>query len=252
MINNKLLSILFLSLFIGFVSCNKDDDDDNNDDNKTEDTLLKPTEAYLMVKNVAGDSLYAIGYYVYSDSAIVSASVEGPGNVDYTLEKDGTDKRFKHLPSDSDFKKDMPTTGEFKFKATVRSKTEEKEFEGTDNLTDEKLTIIEIDNEKFHEGKQKTYWEEVPNANGYRIKLFKQDGTLFFKSKVLATSYREYGFGHLTRGWLFEEKAVDGETYKLELSAIRFEKDYVSKAAETRGFHVQCISFVEKDIVWGD
>lgn len=249
MIYNKLLSIVFVALLFAVVGCDKDDDTPTT--TPTKSSLLKPAEAYLLVKNIDGDSVYAIGYNVYSDSSIVAAKVTGPGNVNLTLTADGTDKRFKYLPSADEYKEATPATGDFTFNVTLMSNTDEKKEEATDNLSTDKLTIVEIESEEYDSNvqKQTTRWSEVPGAHGYRVKLFKKDGSLLFRSGVLATTIKGYRFGLETRGWQQEAKAEIGTTYTLEVSAIQFEKDYAKNSK--KAYHVQCISYIQKDIVWG-
>lgn len=239
----NVLVVLLVAVLGVFVSCRKDD-------------KLSPTnfakglspEVVLMVKNNNGKPLYAINYYAYCSVAMKTPKVISPDQKDTVgLVKDNKQgMRCVKIAAEKEYKETLPLFGVYDFETLVTKK--ELLIKGQDELYNEKLKVITVKDVTVKEGKIDISWDVLKDADAYRIKLVSLAGRSLYKSPVLTDKTQNYAFNKITRGWMTAFKPTKGKKYKVELSAIRFEKAYKNKS--NREYNVQCISFDEKEIVW--
>lgn len=239
----SVLVVLLVAVLGVFVSCSKDD-------------KLSPTnfakglspEVVLMVKNNNGKPLYAVNYYAYCSVTMKKPKVTSPDKKNtVNLVKDNKQgMRYVKIATPKEYKETLPLFGVYDFETLVTKK--DLLIKGQDELYNEKLGVISVKNVKVKQGKTDISWDLLKDADAYRVKLFSLAGRLLYRSPVLTDKTQNYAFNKITRGWMTAFKPTKGKKYKVELSAIRFEKAYKNKS--NRGYNVQCISFDEKEIVW--
>ncbi|MCL3779869.1 hypothetical protein EMN47_05635 [Prolixibacteraceae bacterium JC049] len=234
---------LFVAVLLVFTSCK------DNDPLKPR-TLSKrlKAEVVLMVKAKNEKPVYAANFYMYCSMAMKQGKVTNPDNTSELSMKKGDEKgmRCVRIAEDGDYTTKLPQLGKYQFQANVTKKN--ITIKNIDELYGDKLGLIKPKAIAVNKDKLNVTWDLLKDADAYRIKLFSSEGKLLFRSPVLKNKDKVFAFNKHSRGWMAVEKATKGKKYKMELSAIRFEKAFKTKS--DRGFNVQCISFCEKEITW--
>lgn len=206
----------------------------------------------VFVQKVVQDSIemYGLSFWVMGNKELDSVTVEGPDDETWTLDEDPSGNRvFSLFPENDDFSDSFPESGDYTF--TVKStQSDETAITLKDKLEDDELDAVVIDSTKFTSSKMEIYWQEVDNTDGYYIRLYDDSDKLTYMSTRLDDDETDYSFGISDTGWADSgDKALDGETYRIEVMAILYESGSTSS---NRDYNVQFISIGSTEIVWGE
>jgi hypothetical protein len=203
--------------------------------------------AQKMVKE--GEEKISLNFWVQGNKELASVTVEGPEDGTWTLEKDeNSNSVFKLLPESEDYTASFPETGTYTFTVTSTQANEDP-LTVTDELGEEELEIPVINFIEYENDKLKTNWEPVTNADRYLIRLYDHTDNLIYVGPQLGSSETEYSFGLSEQGWLDpDNKPEEGETYPLELIAIRYESD----VDFNKEYNIQFLSITSTEVVWGE
>lgn len=245
MIKEKINLIIALSFVLGLVTFTSCDDDDPQPEQ-----LEAYTDAYAEKIVVNDEEKTAMAFFVQANKELKSVTVKAPGDngKTYTLTVDKNSKKvFRFKPTTEDFSTEDLVTGNYEF--TIEStSTDDEKLKQNDELKDAELEKIAIKTTEYSEDKLKTTWDAVSNSDSYVLILSDTDGNIIYNAEV-AEDKTEFSFGTSTNGWIGDNKAETGKTYKLELLALLFEEGSTST---NQAYNVQYVSLDSKDVVWGE
>ncbi|MDP3434233.1 MAG: hypothetical protein Q8T04_14895 [Bacteroidota bacterium] len=229
----KILSVVFLTLLI--TSCNKNDDQ-----------VTGVGDVMIVAKQSGTSTVYGISMYAYTLSSfesVTAVSTAEPGKT-YTLKANqGYKTNFYFEMPETQFTTTKPAATTFTFSATFTNGVKQ-EFQ--DVLTDKVLPIPTLDKCEYDAVKRQLdmSWTLITDATSYSINIIDVD-KLVFGSTQLKGNTKNSTISAAGNGWAIGFTPEAGRTYTVRLYAYMFEpggKDY----------DLQAISFVEKEVVWGN
>lgn len=227
--------IILLAFSLSPVSCIETDDEQ----------FEAETDVYVRVKKVDDVIKYSRVCYIYGSQAIKSATVTLPD--DSELELDAFEDNifyFNNADEMDTYSETKPLEGTYTFDAVYN---ETDVYTSSDVLEDDVLAVPVLESIVFRTANQGIYlsWEDVDDADAYKIMMYAPDGDLIFSAPELANTSNEYLFNEDTDTWY--GTPVDGTTYKVTLSAIKLDQDATSTDWP---YNIQCMSIVEAQVTW--
>ena len=218
-----------------------------------EERLKEPEEffegygdIYVQKKKVDGVTLYAPYYYLHGNSSIHSASVETPAGEIVEL------KPFEYLdtymkdPGEEEFNTTMIETGTYYFAGSWGN---DETFEINDSFYAAIIGFPKIDSVGYDAADPHIYvfWDALSNAAIYKVKLLNQSGRVVFEGPALTSASNAFIIYIDTDGWT--TLPYNGDVYTLQLHAFSLDED----ASLTNWFYnIECNSYSETEVVWGE
>lgn len=235
----RILAILMAALLV--ISCEKDD---------------KATgigDALVVVKKSGSATVYGISLYAYTFSTFKSVSAVSSADPDKTYTLKSSKSNFAYETPENEFSATPPAAVTYNFSATFENGVQQ-EFQNT--LTADVLPIPTIERCEYNELYQRLEinWQIIPKAGSYAINIF--DGTrIVFASNEIKVSdlidpdtnlpVGAYAIRPMGGGWEAGFVPTSGKTYTVRLFAYLYEPK--------GGFYnIQCVSMVDRNIVWGN
>lgn len=206
----------------------------------------------VFMQKVVQDTVtkYGISFWILANKDLDSVKVNGPGNKTWALKADDSNNRvFNFFPEPDDYLETIPLPGDYTFTVTSTQPGEApRTFK--DKLEEEELETMTLDTVFFHNGKMKISWEELESVDVYFVRMYDESKKLIFLSPGIDNEDIDYSFGLYDTGWTnSNNKAVNGEEYKLEVIGLLFESDATTA---NKDYNVQCMSIASTEITWGD
>lgn len=207
-------------------------------------------DAFVQKTVQDGEEKYAPAFWTFANKSLESATVEGPDDETWELEKDaGSSLVFSLFPETTQYTDSMPTPGDYTFTVTS-TQSDEAPVNIVDKVENNELSAVTIDSTLFNESRLKITWEDVEDADNYLVRLYDDSDNLLFVSPAIADNKTDYSFGNNDAGWASATtKATAGENYRIELLALLYES---TSTSANKDYNLQFISFASKDIVWGE
>ena len=208
------------------------------------------TDAFIQKKVEDGVEKYAIGFWVFANKDLESATVEGPGEATWELEQEneGSKNVFSLYPEEEHYANTVPAAGDYKF--TVTSTQEgEAPASVTDKVENKVLPAVVIDSIRFSSSRHVVKWTAVQNADEYIVRMYDETDKLVFRGPEQLGNKTEFSFGSTDQGWASNITPQNGKTYRLELLAILYES---TSNTSNKRFNLQCISIGTAELVWGE
>lgn len=230
---NLLLGIATCLIFLS--SCNEDD------------STYAVGDVYLISHKEDNTLLYGLCIHSYSlteaQSSVV-VTLDEDSETSYHLKAYGSDATDFYYETDAeDMTTEMPAAGTYHFGVNFENGDV---FECDDILTSDVLEPPVISECSYDTGENQVIfsWNTVENANGYVVKAYK-DNTLVLLTSSLSTDIESVSFNENSTAWLNDYIPTDGTTYTVRINAFAYEE-----GGDT--YNIQCITFSEEDIVWGE
>jgi hypothetical protein len=203
---------ILLSLFI-FSSCMDDDD-------------VQPT-AYgdVIVKTIIrNDSVvYGINFFTYSYTQMESVTANRYGETEKVI-LDSLDYRytFSYTPKDSEYSAVKPQKGTFIFNAIFHDNIL---YTASDYLDSTFLSPPVIKKLSFNieEEQFKVEWQQISNADAYRVMLIDDDNDVAFQSELLYPTVTQLLIEANSSGWLNGKHPSSNKVFKVVISAYLYE-----------------------------
>lgn len=226
--------LLVLSLAI---SCNK-----KNDENST-----AVGDAVVVSKKLGDNTVYALAFYVYSNSPLKSVKVKGIANstpVDLVSSGTSTSYYFAKEPTDNDFSTTKPSEDTFTFDAEFEAGST---YVAQDILTSLVLEPVTIGTCKYNvtNSRAEFQWTALTDADCYSIAILDDSGTTVFASNGIANSYTNVYLEASNSGWA-ESHPVIGKTYTVRIYAYKYED-----SNNFDPYNIQSTSYSQATMVWG-
>ncbi len=229
----KFFAALLLSLVI--LSCNKNDDQ-----------VTGVGDVMIVAKQLGANTVYGISMYAYTLSSFESVSVVSTAETGktYSLKANqGYKTNFYFETPETQFTTTKPAAATFDFSASFTNGVKQN-FQ--DVLTDKVLPIPTMDKCEYDVAKHQLEmnWTLLADAGSYSINIIDGD-ELVFRSTELPGNIKTSVISAAGSGWAVGFTPVAGKTYTVKLFAYMF---------ETGGdaYNIQAVSFVEKEVVWGN
>ncbi|MDX9881567.1 MAG: hypothetical protein RBS73_05835 [Prolixibacteraceae bacterium] len=231
----KQLAFAIIGSLLFLASCNKD-----------EDEVTVVGDVYVVSQLSGEDVVYGLSIHAYSLDAFASVTVNSnsdPG-VTYHLEAyPGFKTDFYYDTPEDELSTEKPVTGTYHFTAT---------FESGEVLTDDDVLatdvlippVIKTSDYDVTNSKAVVEWETVTGADLYVIKLY-DDDELVFLSPAIDPNYKKVEFTSGSSSWGQEYVPVAGTSFKLVLSAFKYETNGDS-------YNVQASTSNESTLIWGE
>lgn len=229
----KILAIVLLTLLI--TSCNKNDDQ-----------VTGVGDVMIVAKQSGTGTVYGISMYAYTLSSfesVTAVSTAEPGKT-YTLKANqGYKTNFYFETPETQFTTTKPAATTFDFSATFTNGVKQ-DFQ--DVLTDKVLPIPTLDKCEYDDVKHQLdmSWTLITDATSYSINIIDGD-ELVFRSIELKNNIKTSVISTTGTGWAVGFTPEAGKTYTVRLFAYMFE-------AGGDAYNIQALSFVEKQVVWGN
>lgn len=229
----KFFAALLLSLVI--LSCNKNDDQ-----------VTGVGDVMIVAKQLGANTVYGISMYAYTLSSFESVSVVSTAETGktYSLKANqGYKTNFYFETPETQFTTTKPAAATFDFSASFTNGVKQN-FQ--DVLTDKVLPIPTMDKCEYDVAKHQLEmnWTLITDATSYSINIIDGD-ELVFRSIELKNNVKTSVISAAGTGWAVGFTPETGKTYTVKLFAYMF---------ETGGdaYNIQAVSFVEKEVVWGN
>ena len=202
-------------------------------------------DIYVQKKKVDGKILYAPYYYLHSNSSMHSASVEAPGGDVVEL------KPFEYLdtylkePREEEFTDTLIETGTYYFAGSYGNN---ETFKINDSFFASVIGFPKIDSVGYNDTDYHiyVYWDEVVNADIYKVKLLNQAGIEVFEGRALTSASNAYMIYLDSEGWTL--LPYKGDVFTLQLHAFSLDEE----AGLTNWYYnIECNSYSETEVVWG-
>ena len=237
---SRIFRTILMVLLAGtaFVSCND-----------FEEELEVLTDIYLINKKFDGEVRSANAYFAYANQTVLGVTVTLPNNggvvelENYT----GSIYTFAKEPADSDYKTTAPVEGSYAF--SIQGGDGET-LQVPDVLSYDELDIPEFTKVKFS-GTPATLeleWADIPDADGYVIKMFDLDDKLIFNGYSVKGDVNKYSVTSSSNSGYWSKAAENGETYRLQLNAFSYDAEGNSS---NYAYNISEISLGETQIEWG-
>ncbi|MDO9615969.1 MAG: hypothetical protein Q7J86_15785 [Bacteroidota bacterium] len=229
----KILAVVLFSLLI--TSCNKNDEQ-----------VTGVGDVMIVAKQSGANTAYGLSFYAYTLSSFESVSVVSvaePGKT-YTLKANqGYKTNFYFETPETQFTTTKPAAATFDFSATFTNGVKQ-DFQ--DVLTDKVLPIPTLDKCEYDAAKHQLdmSWTLIADASSYSINILYGD-EMVFGSTELKGNIKNSTISAAGNGWAVGFTPEAGKTYTVRLYAYMFEPG-------GDAYNIQAISFVEKEVVWGN
>ena len=202
-------------------------------------------DIYVQKKKVDGKTVYAPYYYLHSNSSMYSASVEAPGGDIVEL------KAFEYLdtylkePGEEEFTTTMIETGTYYF---AGSYGDNETFKINDSFYAAVIGFPQIDSVGYDATDYHIYvsWDEVKNADIYKVKLLNQSGVVVFEGPALTSASNIFMIYLDTDGWTL--LPYKGDVYTLQLHAFSLDDE---AGIGNWFYNIECNAYSETEVVWG-
>lgn len=229
-----LLFLLFLGSFVTFFSCIDLDTEDQN-----------LPDVYICSKVVDGDTLYALGGYVTSNTTMKSVTMKSPdGSFSADFQKmDYYGYYFEKKISEEDFVSQKPVKGYYKFEITY---DDLNTCDTSDYLSTEVLSPIKIEEVKPNSENQSIgiSWVKNSIADYYIVRIFRNDSVIYISNNI-DPGYSSMNVYAASSGWTVDESPETGDSLSIMMTGVLIESS-VSEYAE-----FQSVSFSSGvGVVW--
>lgn len=217
--------------------------------NDFEEELEVLTDVYVINKKFGNEVRSANAYYAYANQTLSGATVTLPNNGgEIELENfTGSIYTFAKEPDDSDFKTTAPVEGSYAF--SIRGGNGEV-LQVPDILSYDGLGIPEFTKIMFS-GTQATLeleWADIPDADGYVIKMFDLDDKLIFNGYGVKGDVNKYTVSSTSNSGYWSETAVNEKPYRLQINAFSYDAEGNNS---NYTYNISEISLGETQIEWG-
>jgi predicted small secreted protein len=229
----KIFAVVLFSLLI--TSCNKNDDQ-----------VTGVGDVMIVAKQSGENIVYGISMYAYTLSSfesVTAVSTVETGKT-YTLKANqGYKTNFYFETPETQFTATKPAAATFDFSATFTNGVKQ-DFQ--DILTDKVLPIPTLDKCEYDEIKHQLdmSWTLIADVASYSINIIDGD-ELVFGSTELKNNIKTSVISAAGTGWAIGFTPEAGKTYTVRLFAYMFEPG-------GDAYNIQAVSFVEKEVVWGN
>lgn len=237
---SRIFRTILMLLLTGtaFVSCND-----------FEEELEVITDVYVINKKFESEVRSANAYFAYANQAFSGATVTIPNNGGVVELENYTSSvyTFAKEPVDSDYKTTAPAEGSYAF--SIQGGNGET-LQMPDILSYEGLEIPEFTKVTFS-GTPVTLeleWADIPDADGYVIKMYDLDGKLIFNGYGVKGDVNKYTITSSANSGFWSEAAVNGESYRLQLNAYSYDAEGNSN---NYAYNISEISLGETQVEWG-
>lgn len=197
-----------------------------------------------------GEVKYAPAFWSFANKPLESATVEGPDEETWQLNKEPNNSLvFSLFPETTQYSDSVPASGDYKF-TVASTQQDEAPVTVVDKLENIELDTVSIDSTQFTDSRLKITWASVEDADHYMVRLYDDSDNLIYVSSSLTHDKTSYSFGNNDTGWANStDRAITGENYRVELMALLYES---TSNITNQGYNIQFISLTSKDIVWGE
>ena len=244
-IQNRNLFFLLFGLFLIATACSK-----------TAETLEFEVvgDVYYVSKKVDDKKVTALVFYAFGNKSIREAVVTDPNQQTFVLDK-SIESGFTVYkePVESDYAETYQTQGAYLFEL---ESSEKDKVQKIDELKKINLAIPEITEIRF-ESLDNSYdvtWNEIPNADAFKINLFTENGTIVFTSDVFASGQKSFTLMENELG-TWKQGIAFGDKYTVQVQAINYDEDAVNTEFENelaQQFNIQEISMGEATFIWDE
>jgi hypothetical protein len=177
-------------------------------------------DAFIASKIINGDTIYAIGGYVSSNTAMKSVTIKSPnGNFSAELKKTNYYGGYYERPlNDEDFSKIKPSKGNYKFEITFDDDTKS---DTTDYVTSDILEPIEIKEIKTDDINNSVLvdWVKNKNADYYTISIYRNDSIVYYSNQIDPGYSSVEIFAH-TNSWETNINPNPGDSLQIIVSGV--------------------------------
>lgn len=207
---NKFLMFI-AGLLITLYSCDKE----------VEKQILP--DAYIISKIVGVDTIYSLGAYVSSNTAMKSVSIKSPDgslNVDL-IKTDEGGQIFERQLKDENFSKIKPTVGNYNFEITYDDETA---IDTTDYVSSETLDPIAVENVEFNSeyNSIEVSWVKNEEADFY-ILIFLRHDSIVFKSNSIGPNFSSVDIYNNTPNWYHTINSNPSDTLQVLVTSVLYE-----------------------------
>lgn len=181
------------------------------------------SDAFIISKIVDDDTVYSLGAFVSSNTAMKSVTMRNPdGSLSIDLKKsDYYSLNFERQIKDEDFTKIKPTVGKYKFEITYgdATTTDTADYVSSDVIEPVAINRVEYDSEYKS---IKISWVKNQKADYYIINFFRHD-TIVFQSNSINPAYSSIHIFENTPSWYKSVNSNPSDTLQVIVSAFLVE-----------------------------
>jgi hypothetical protein len=215
-LNEMIKNVLFLLLFSGFLltfySC--------VDLDQEKSTVA---DAYIALKIINGDTLYALGGYVSSNTGITDFTIKNlDGSMSYDFKLDEYYGYYFEKPiKDKDYSTVKPEKGNYEFGVVFYDKTA---YNTTDYVSEDILAPIKIQEVTTSTADESITinWVKNSSSNSYIIKILRGDSIVYATNEI-DPGYSSVIINNRSGGWLTDCSPKSKDSLEVIIYGILYE-----------------------------
>ncbi|WP_372776724.1 hypothetical protein [Mangrovibacterium sp.] len=192
------------------------------------------SDAFIITKEVDGESKSGLAFHTYANVAMKSVIVESEsGEINALGTYDNSAYEFYMEVADTDFSTSLPETGEYTFTVTT---SEGDVITETNELAGDAIDPVEITSCEFSSTNNRIElkWEASADADYAVVVLRNDEGEVVYFNNSLSSTATSTNIP--SSGWVSDLEPVQGSTYEVELSVFLLESsdsDFMESKAIT-------------------